>query len=415
VVHTSKLFNNSMLVSSVFFTSFGQGMCIIGLPWYFTQINQSSVKSFGLSFILTSLTIFLLSPYIGSLIDRCSRKQFLLTLNLIGAVSTFVFCYSGNTSGFSNGLLFLIFLFTNLLFQYDIAARSALIQETYQAEELKSVNSMIEMTYQVANVLAGAVVGFLLKQQGLSATLYLTSFTFFLSWLFLLFFRYRFTLSVPPQQTSSWSRFVDGWQYMKGRKGFLLFAITATFPTVAAVMGNIITPVYIQKDLASDISIFALHETFYAIGATVAGLAGLTLMKRWNEGRNMVCHSLIFGGTFLVLAVYHNQVAFLALTLVMGWSWSLTKLLRQNILMTVADKAYMGRISTFVQTSGLLLRIPLVLLFTFTLDATGASFGYLVVSVLLLVSTLGLHLSLPALLGWSARKQRDSEPAEAQA
>jgi len=62
------------------FSGFGQGMTMIGISWYLVT-ETGSAKQLGTTMFVSAVLMFLLGPYVGTLIDRFPRKMILLVEN----------------------------------------------------------------------------------------------------------------------------------------------------------------------------------------------------------------------------------------------------------------------------------------------------------------------------------------------
>ena len=73
-----------LLLLSVASASFAQSITIIAIPWYFTEINKSSI--FSLVYALITFLGLFWGLYAGIVIDSINRKKILLIINFINII-----------------------------------------------------------------------------------------------------------------------------------------------------------------------------------------------------------------------------------------------------------------------------------------------------------------------------------------
>lgn len=81
-----------------------------------------------------------------------------------------------------------------------------------------------------------------------------------------------------------------------------------------------------------------------------------------------------------------------------GWSNASVRLIRQSLYMTVIPKQFMGRVMSFFNSLGMMMRLVLIGVFTVMIDYTGAGMGYLVLAGLLLLAAVGVAATMRFLL-----------------
>ncbi|WP_035296154.1 hypothetical protein [Brevibacillus thermoruber] len=76
--------------------------------------------------------------------------------------------------------------------------------------------------------------------------------------------------------------------------------------------------------------------------------------------------------------------------MIFGWCNASVRLIRQSLYMTVVPKPFMGRVMSFFNSIGMMMRLLLIGVFTWMIDRTGAGMGYLVLAGLLLLAAAGI-------------------------
>jgi len=181
------------LFFSNLFSGFGQGMTMIGIAWYLVE-TTGSAQLLGSTMFTSAVLMFFIGPYIGTLIDRFSRKKMLLIENLIGFAVLGSLAAWGFWGPYAEWMLIAIYLVTTFIYQIHYPAQSALVQEGFEARHYDSINSLLEIEGQTASVLAGGVTGVLLNSYGLHIVILFNALTYLFAFGLLSTMKYTFTL-----------------------------------------------------------------------------------------------------------------------------------------------------------------------------------------------------------------------------
>lgn len=388
------------LFFSNLFSGFGQGMTMIGIAWYLVE-TTGSAQLLGSTMFSSAVLMFFIGPYIGTLIDRFSRKKMLLAENLIGFGVLGILAAWGFFGEYDEWMLITIYLVTTFMYQIHYPAQSALVQEAFEPRHYSDINSLLEIEGQTASVLAGAFSGVLLGHYGLHVVILFNALTYLFAFGLLSTMKYTFTLEGEARlsQGVSWvSQFGESWRYIKEKKGFLVFGICALMPFIAVMASNLLKPVYVSQTLRADVSVYSFGEMAYALGAVAAGILVSLVVRKMGQLAAMVGNTLLFAAVIVVMVALPYGWALIAAYMFYGWSNASVRLIRQSLYMTVVPKQFMGRVMSFFNSLGMIMRLVLIGVFTVMIDYTGAGAGYLVLAGLLLLAAIGVAATMRYLL-----------------
>ncbi|MGG4493250.1 MFS transporter [Brevibacillus reuszeri] len=388
------------LFFSNLFSGFGQGMTMIGIAWYLVE-TTGSAQLLGSTMFTSAVLMFFIGPYLGTLIDRFSRKKMLLIENLIGFTVLCLLAIWGFFGDYAEWMLIVIYLVTTFMYQIHYPAQSALVQETFAPKHYNDINSLLEIEGQTATVLAGGVSGILLSNYGLHVVILFNAFTYLFAFCLLSTMKYTFTLEREAKlnQGVSWiGQLVQSWRYIQEKKGFLIFGISALMPFIAVMASNLLKPVYVSQTLKADVSTFSLGEMAYALGAVSAGILISLVVRRMGQLSAMIGNTLLFAIVIIAMVALPYGWALITAYMVYGWCNSSVRLIRQSLYMKVVPKQFMGRVMSFFNSIGMMMRLILIGLFTVMIDYTGAGMGYLVLAGLLLLAAWGVAATMKYLL-----------------
>jgi MFS family permease len=212
---------------------------------------------------------------------------------------------------------------------------------------------------------------------------------------------YTFTLTgeTRANQGVSWVRPLgQSWAYIREKRGFLLFGICAFMPFIVVMATNLLKPVYVSQTLQADVTVYSAGEMSFALGAVAAGVLLMQVVRKWGEVRAMAATILLFAAAIVAMVVLAKGWALVAAYLFFGWSNALVRLIRQTLYMRVVPKQMMGRVMSFFNSIGMLMRLVLIGFFTVSVDYTGAGVGYLILAGLLLFAAFGVTAAMRCLL-----------------
>ena len=118
---------------------------------------------FGYVTLLTTVVIFLLTPYSGMMIDRFSRKAIMIYGEAVVFLIAAFFSAVGLV-GIEYNVWHLVFLYASGVFYYFLfyPALFALNQELFERSQYKQINGIFEIQGQLATVIAGGAASILI-------------------------------------------------------------------------------------------------------------------------------------------------------------------------------------------------------------------------------------------------------------
>ncbi|WP_103109300.1 MFS transporter [Brevibacillus reuszeri] len=392
--------NFRRLFFSNLFSGFGQGMTMIGISWYLVE-STGSASLLGSTMLFSSILTLLVGPYSGTLIDRFSRKTILQLEQLGGFAVLALLAVWGFWGSYHEWMLVLLYMATLFMFQIHEPAQAAFVQETFPPKHYKAINSSLEIENQTALVLAGGFAGIILGKFGLHVVLLFNALTYLIALMLLSGIDYVFTLGKQAEKSprTSWvEQFYQSWVYIRERRGFMIFGVSALVPFIAVMLANLLNPIFVSQVLREDVKIYSLGEVTYSIGAVAAGIMLAWFSRKLGAFSYMVLNYVFMAIVFVLTIAIPNGWVFVLLSAFIGWCNVSTRLIRQTLYMELLPNRFMGRVMSFFKSIGTLMRLLLLSLFTVMLDSTGAQVGYVVLASFLIMAALGIVFSMRLLL-----------------
>lgn len=161
-------------------SGFGVGMSTIGANWYLMD-QTNSITAIGFMLSLNVISGFLISAFVGTLIDKWNRKTIILWANGIRAIALLIITGAFVWTGFRIEYLYAFAIINGMGWTVYMTASRSLVQEILTEKDLIHGNSLIEISLQVGMFMAGALSGVLYKFVGFEIILLLNALAFIVS------------------------------------------------------------------------------------------------------------------------------------------------------------------------------------------------------------------------------------------
>ena len=267
----SKESNIKLLLLGRAVSLFGNTIYLIVLPLYILNITQN-LKTTGIFFASINLPTIIISPLIGTLIEKFNKKNIILICDFLTSMLYFIlFIYFKN----SNSLIFLLIvsLILNIISKFFEIASKVLFSEINTPETLEKYNGL-QSFLENAVMIFGPVIGtYLFATFTFNFVLIIISLAYFLSFLQELFIKYEKNTNLSKEKSSFFKDFKEGINYIKSKKIIFNFFILAMFLNFfIANNDEIINPGILIKKYQISEKLFGFSVACYGLGSVVAGI-----------------------------------------------------------------------------------------------------------------------------------------------
>ncbi|PGT41019.1 MFS transporter [Bacillus anthracis] len=372
-------------------SAIGSGIIMITIPWLLIK-ESGGETTFGYVSIISTLIMFLLTPFIGQSIDRFSRKSLLLCNEGIGiAVIGIMVIWGFAGQSYHSIHYILIYIagsFYYLLFYPTIFAFN---QEIFQAEHYKSLSGTMEIQGQLTQVISGAAASFLIEIVSLKWILLVDMLTFVGAFFLFLCIPYVKKKEVKRKITFKKQLF-EGIHFMKKRPKLFWFLLATYMPFIGVMMANYLIPVYISDILKANASVYAIEGMMYGVGAVVAGICIPLIMKYVKIEISIVMTMLLYVISITVMIVEPSVMLLYALAIFHAMGNAGTRVARNVLMMEEIPNEVMGRVDSLFRLIGTGIRIVLLMLFTAGVSKVGVMVPFYLLSFILILS-LGIAIN----------------------
>lgn len=341
-------------------SGFGVGMSTIGANWYLMD-QTNSITAIGFMLSLNVIAGFLISAFVGTLIDKWNRKTIILWANGIRAIALLIITGAFVWTGFRIEYLYAFAIINGMGWTVYMTASRSLVQEILSEKDLINGNSLIEISLQVGMFMAGALSGVLYKFVGFEIILLLNAIAFIVSSFFLSRIQYT-PIPFENDKESFFATFKNGLTYLAERPFIFLLGIVSIIPLVSTMIYNVVLPGYVSNTVQGDSVVFGLSDMFYGIGGLLSGFIAAPLAKKISQHGTILLFFMISVLSLLAVAFNHLILLLYLGSVLIGLTNSSLRILMTTTLMESVSKFYMGRATSVWMAISLLLQ---------TLSATG--------------------------------------------
>lgn len=403
-------------------SGFAQGISMLAIPWYFTDILEMG-SSYAKGYALLTLITLFWSLYSGTLVDRYSRKKLFLYSNLTCSIIIGSAAFYGIINEHTPWFLALA-VFGTTMFHYSIHYPNlyAFGQEITEQKNYGKLNSYIEIQGQSTSIFAGAFAAILLSGtenqvmnlMGLNITLpfditpwqiheifLMDAITYLAAFLIILLIKYQPLVKNKIDKSSVLERLQNGIKFLKVNPLIFIFGVCSYMIfTFLIVKMFVLVPSYVSNYLESGGNVFASSEVYYSIGAVLAGMSIRPIFNRFNT---------VFGIIFLMLSTIigcflltftQSIGVFYVVSLLIGITNAGTRVLRITYLFNHVPNNIIGRTGSVFNSISIIIRIFMIATFSISFFTTGQNvkWGYMVGAVFLSVGLIPLIINYKKLV-----------------
>lgn len=364
---------------------------MIAIPWMLVSSENGSAV-FGYVTICMTIISFLITPLVGNLIDKMSRKKLLLTSNIVSFFMLLLFSVIGFV-GLSYEIwhYIIIYIIGSLYYTLFFPTMFALNQEIFHKDQYKMLNGTMEVQGQLSSVIAGALASILLSKWELHYILLLNVLAYIAA--IYLYVKIPYVRSKNSEAKGiSKSKGTEGLTYMMKRPAMFLFLFLSIMPFIGVMITNYLFPVYLADVLKASGSFYGIQSMTYGVGAVLAGIIVPIIARKLGDEKTII-YSVITYTIAISLIVIANIPFYLSLMFFIALGNSGARVARNSFLMDRIPNEIIGRVDSLFRTVGLLLRIVLLGIFTGMVSAGLIIYCFIVLSGIFIAASIFIIVS----------------------
>jgi MFS family permease len=231
-----------LLVSNAV-ASVGTGIAMIAVPWLLAQGDDGAVL-FSRIATVVNVGLFLITPFIGPVIDSRPRKQLMILLRLgfvAGLAGILVASQIFQTLA-ESWLLAAYYILGATFYVVNIPLRSAFVKDLFEEGNYAQVNAILEVENQVAAVVTGLLAILVIDLFGLSRLVLINVLCLGLAIVSLMYIR-QGSRSHNKIRNEAGTSLFEGVQLLLARPKLMVLILAASVPYVVVILYTVIHPV----------------------------------------------------------------------------------------------------------------------------------------------------------------------------
>ncbi|MBL8098790.1 MAG: MFS transporter [Anaerolineales bacterium] len=340
----------------------GQALSLLGsqlvqfaIIWYLTQ-ETNSATTLAIASMMGLLPTVLLSPFIGTWVDRGNRRLFLIAADATVAIATLIL-----TLLFALDLVQVWHIYVALFIRavaggFHQSAFGASVVLLVPKDQLARVQGFNQALHGGLNIISAPLGAYLLAVLSMEGILAIDVSTAILAIVILLFFQIPQPEKSSNEPSTFWQDFAAGFRYIMAWRGLVMllglvmvinFFYTATEP---------LTPLLIKNHFDGDASQLGLWLALFALGNILGGV----ILGVWGGFKKKVATAqtglALMGLTTVIVGLVKSDMFIIALiaNTTMGLLLPIINGSYGATLQSVIKPEMQGRVFAFIMSAAML-------------------------------------------------------------
>lgn len=331
----------------------GQGVSLIGTwltsvatSWLVYRLTGSTVK-LGVVAFAGQIPLFVLSPFMGVLVDRWNRHRILIVTQTVAMLQSLALAYLALRKIITVPHIIVLNAIQGVVNSLDMPARQAFLVEIVESrDDLPNAIALNSSMVNGARLIGPSVAGILIAAVG-EGTCFLIDGISYLAVVGALF---AMRVKRGEQREKSGGALAEFWGGMKYSFGFgpiRAILLLAAGVSLTAVSYSILMPVFATRILHGGARLLGFLMAMSGIGALAGALFLAARRTVLGLGRIIVIAGIVFGATLIVFA-FSNQLWISMMTMVlMGFAMITFFASSNTVLQTIVEDRMRGRVMSF--------------------------------------------------------------------
>lgn len=351
----------TLLFFGQFISTLGSGINMIGLSLYVLKFDNP-ILGMGLLSIMMVLPWAFLSPFMGVLADKFSKKKIMIWCDILRGVLGIALFFVNNIFVF-----YLITLAMSILNVVFAPAASGFLPFILEEDELSQANSLYAGSGELAFLIGPAIGGVLVSLCGPGVVFMLNGISYILSGISEIFLSVDgYVKKGDEKKITVFTEIKEGYLYAKKHVGIKFVILFFGVVSLSFGVFRILIPNYVVNQMGVSDSGYGIFVAISGVGSTVGALVVPKLLKWFSELELMVLGVIGYGSLYLIFIFSRYIPLGLLLYFFIGFSGVFMNVCYDIYLQKYADKEYIGRVFSLDMTlTNIATLIPMIIITSF--------------------------------------------------
>ena len=335
--------------------AFGNGLGYIAISWIVVSNHGGGVWAMSILMLCFWTPNVFLSPFMGVLADRLSKKTLIIISNFVRACIFILFGFYFSTHFININLIYSMMLCIGISFSIFYASALSFIRELVAEKDLIHANSTMDIMYEAGNLLGMGFAGLLIAWTSAQTAILINGIAFIIATLSVMLIPASALChgkTQPKKRIQLFNDLKDGLRYLFSQKKLLsiytiqllIFMTYLTMPLLLVPFSKII--------LHATVTQFGLIEASASIGIVIGGLFMPWIGEKWVLLKTILFFSAALCTVFLIFGYNRSIDLAIGLYFIIGFSGAIWPLIISKA-QSLTDFSFQGRVqSTFNSLSG---------------------------------------------------------------
>lgn len=324
----------------------GTWMQRVAISWLVYQLTDS-VFLLGLVTFISLLPSLVLSPFIGSFVDKHKKYKLVLITQILLMIQAGVLTLVVYLNYETVIILAILGFIQGVINAYDVVGRQALLVSLVDnKKDLPNAIALNSSVFNAARMVGPAIGGVLLSKYGEATCFFLNFVSYFAVITTLLLMKVQ-EKPIANLGGNNWDGFVEGFNYLKRSPHIASLIILMTMSSLFVIPYTSLLPA-IAKDLFNgNEATFSWFESAAGLGAMIGAINMARLKSGDNLRYRVLFASLLMGIALLLLAFSHYLLSALFFTICVSFAMMMQNSSINTYIQTHAVPAYRARTMSY--------------------------------------------------------------------
>ena len=323
----------------------GDYVALFAIPYFVFTLSQDPLD-FGLVHAGQDLPLIIFGLFSGVLLDRWSRRGWLLWANMVQAVVFVVLALVAE--GVLPGGLWVLVLMAFVVGAMTTALQSALyayVPSIVAGDGLAKANARLSVTGQAAFIVGPVLGGLLVEQWGFLVAFGFNAITVLVAAVTALFLPTDARTEAPTKNQGIVAEALEGMRFIWDDVRLRLASVGAAASNVVSAFMVAILPLLAANEFASDepVAMSVIYGAF-GVGGVIGAATGSRALERFGLGRVFIVGLAIWGAGFAASTFLQERIPVLIVFSLAGFGLPWVQIAFSTLRQKVTPEPMLGRV-----------------------------------------------------------------------
>ncbi|MFP4457834.1 MAG: MFS transporter [Clostridia bacterium] len=336
-------YNFRKVIISQTISMIGDSFSGLALTWFIVQTGNP--MQVGLNLALAFIPSVVLAPFIGSIVDKVSRKFLLWMADLIRLLLDLILIIFVLKGYFTIQIIYIYSFLKAVARIFYLPAQTSIIQQLTNLHNRTKANAYQDFFSRISMVVGPILAGISVKYFPMELVLGIDAATFLLSAIIIISIQIDESKIMAQGRKSRYLQHIsEGLSYVKKHRWILLLSFAFAFVNGGNALANVARPFLVSEVFQLEADAFGVMNSFASIGAIVSAAI---LIKHKPKGKNLkyVINSILIWGLGVVILSIADTFIIAVLIQVVAFSMGSIMSINANVFyQNEIPPSYMGRV-----------------------------------------------------------------------